>query len=257
MMRRWRDGSLPRVCRTVLRAAHMPGTALLLFLAAATCVAATAAPAHAGFWLDPRSGIRFFFDEPLDLAPLEDLLQVVVRDHEVLAVDAWAGGLSREELEIGEQVLWSGCRGRVAVVLTSRRVLAFATRRHWSSIDLRMSEEPPRSALLGARVALVLTGQRLIGFESASGAIVQTDLGVREDVLDAAADTNIAVAVTNRRALGIAAFGGGFFETEIRPREEAWSLTTRANFATVATRHGLLIFRAPGAGWERRELSLR
>jgi len=234
-----------------------PAPLLALLMLTAALIAATAAPATAGFWLNPRNGMRFFFEEPLDLSPVDDLLQIVVRDSEVLAIDAWAGDIAQERLELREQVLWSGSRGRLAVVLTNRRILAIATHSQWTSINLRMSEDPPRSALLGARVALVLTDQRLIGFESASGALVQGDWGVREKVLDAAADTNVAVVVTNRRALGIAAFGGGFSEVEIRPRETVQSLAVRADLATVGTRFGLLIFRAPGAAWQRRELSLR
>lgn len=225
---------------------------------AATLVVAAAGPAVAGHWLAPHAGARVFLDEPFDLAPLPDLLQVVIRDRELLAIDGYAGGVVRQTLGVGEQVQWSGSRGRVAVVLTNRRILAVTTiSPSWAATDVRLAEEPPRAALLGARVALVLTDQRAIGFEAVAGTLVETELAPREQVIDAAVDLNVAVVVTNRRALGVAAFGGGFSETEIGPREPVDGLTTRADFATVATRHQLLIFRAPSATWQRRDLSLR
>ena len=77
-----------------------------LALAALLCAVALAAGAR-----DRLGGV-----------PLEDQLQILVHAKEVIAIDA-GGGDKREDLEIGERVLDLYSRGRVALVLTDRRIL--------------------------------------------------------------------------------------------------------------------------------------
>ena len=58
-------------------------------------------------------------DEPFrDEVPLADLLEIVILERQLLAVDA-TGGDAATELHLGERVHWKGTRGRVGVVLTA------------------------------------------------------------------------------------------------------------------------------------------
>lgn len=228
--------------------------------AALLAIALAAVPilASAGHLFDPRSGRWFSLDDPFDLRPLPDLLEVVVREDELLSVTGFTGGALPVRLGVREEVLWLGTRGRVAVAITDERVLAASPNSpRWAEVWLRPRESRPAQALLGDRVALIVTDQRAIGFEGVSGALVQTELAPREDVLRAVADTNIGVVVTEQRVLGLAALRGGFFEEDLGVREQVEAVTARASFASVATQHRLLIFRVTDAVWEPRRLSLR
>lgn len=193
-----------------------------------------------------------------DVSPLADLLQIVVRPRELLAIDAEGGGQREERLERGESVLWHATRGRVGVVLTDRRVLAVATgSAAWQEERFRSAERRPADAALGDRVALVVTSQRAIGFDGGSGNLLTSSLGPREAVLEHAVAENVGVIVTDRRALGVSPFVGGFFEASIQPGERLEHLAATANQATVTTTRRLLIFRAPTGSWEERRLGLR
>jgi hypothetical protein len=193
-----------------------------------------------------------------DEIPLEDVLEIVVLERELLAIDARGGGQTRVGLRLEEQLLWSGSRGKVAVALTDQRVLAVATgSAAWQESGWRRRERPPQGALLGDRLALLATGERAIGFDGESGNLVEVSLGPGELVLDARAGANAAVLVTDRRALGLSPRRGGFFPAQIGVQERVESVTAGANLATIRTDRRLLIFRAPSASWEERRLELR
>ncbi|HYC57634.1 MAG TPA: hypothetical protein VEL28_22060 [Candidatus Binatia bacterium] len=225
---------------------------------AAAALSLIAMPALAGHLYDPRTGSWISLNDPFDLRPLPDLLEVVVRNSELLAVTGFTGGALRESLGVREEVLWLGTRGRVAVAITDERVLAATPDSpRWAEVWLRPSEDHPSQALMGDRVALIVTDQRVIGFEGVSGALVQAEISPRERVVRAVADVNVAVVVTNKRALGLAALRGGFFETDLGVREKLESLSMRASHASVTTQDRLLIFRVTDAVWEPRRLPLR
>ena len=61
-----------------------------------------------------------------DEVPLADVLEVLVLDRQLVAVDARGGGQRELALRLDERVLWTGARGRVGVALTDQRVLAVA-----------------------------------------------------------------------------------------------------------------------------------
>lgn len=190
--------------------------------------------------------------------PLEDLLQIVVLERELLAVDAESGGDTRESLELGERVLWQGARGRVGVVLTDRRVLAVGTgSAAWQDARYRRRERPPSRAHLGDRVALVLLATRALGFNGGSGNLVERSLGPGEAILELGVSGNVAVVVTDRRALGLSPFAGGFFEAKLQLRERVEAVRATGNLATVTTSRRLLTFRAPSGSWGERNLDLR
>jgi hypothetical protein len=189
--------------------------------------------------------------------PLSDLLQIVILERELLAIDAEGGGQLEVDLERSERVLWHASRGRVGVVLTDRRVLAAGVGSgSWQTRRFRNSERHPTDALLGDRVALVLTSQRALAFNAGTGNIVEESLGPREIVRLADVGENVGVVVTSRRALGVSPFVGGFFDRKLQLGERLESLDARANLATLTTSRRILIFRATTGGWEARNLDI-
>jgi hypothetical protein len=188
--------------------------------------------------------------------PLADVLQLLVLERDVVAVDGLAGTELRERLELGEVVLSAESRGRVGVVLTDRRVLAVAVRSgSWQEARYRRGEAPPAGVFLGEQVALVVTSKRAIGFDGGSGNLVERSLGPRERVLAADASGAVGVIVTDRRALGVSPFVGGFFVTKLRVEETLDAVAATGNFATVRTSRRLLTFQAASGAWV--EVSLR
>lgn len=201
----------------------------------------------------------FFPQVPLlDFGPIEDQLEILVRDREILAVDAWTHAITSVDLFRGESVLWTGVRGRVALAITDRRALATVPGlSSWAERAFELRESSPERILLGDRVALLVTDRRVFGFEGVSGSWSEAGLGPREEVLLADAGTNVAVAVTRTRVLGVAAARGGLFQADLGIREEVQSLHAHGSLATVTTRLRLLTFRAPDGIWQSTDLSFR
>jgi hypothetical protein len=192
-----------------------------------------------------------------DEVPLADILEVLVLDGQLVAIDARGGGQKETPLRLDERVAWTGARGKIGVALTDQRILAVAAgSAAWQHVARRHQERLPSEALLGDRVALVVTSRRAVGFDGGSGNLVESSLGIRERVLAARTGENVAVVVTDRRALGLSPSVGGFFEAKIRLEERLESVDAGANLATVTTDARVLIFRAPSGSWEERRRTL-
>ena len=197
------------------------------------------------------------YAQRLDEVPLEDILQVLVLDREIFAIDARGGGQVSLRLEIGEQVHFTETRGRVGIVLTDRRVLAVTNRSGaWQEERYRMAEPPPTHAKLGDRVALVTTTQRVLGFDGGSGNLITSEIGPHENLPWSAVGENVVVVLTNRRALGLSPHVGGFFPVPIHLGERIESVTADSNFATVVTTRRILIFKAPSGSWVEKSRNL-
>jgi len=209
----------------------------------------------------PFHGSRTIIIDPpsfFDLRPIEDQLEIVERGDQLLAIDAWSGSAALVHLGTTEEVLWSGVRGRVALVITDLRVLAAVPGSgDWREREIGVFESSPIRVVLGDRVALLATDRRVLAFEGLSGSWSESSLGPREEVLLAGAGTNVAVAVTRTRVLGVAAARGGLFEAELGIREEAEALRVHGSFATVTTKLRVLTFRAPDGNWLSTELPFR
>jgi NADPH:quinone reductase-like Zn-dependent oxidoreductase len=88
-----------------------------------------------------------------DEVPLADLLEVLVLDRQLVAIDARGGGQKATPLRFDERVSWTGARGKVGVALTDQRILAVAVgSATWQEADRRLAETLPSEALLGDRV---------------------------------------------------------------------------------------------------------
>lgn len=190
--------------------------------------------------------------------PLADLLEILVVDRELLAIDAEHGGQRVERLRIDERVLWTGSRGKVGMVFTNERILAVTTNSaSWQSEEYEADEVPPARALLGDRVALAITSQRVLGFDGGTGNIIVYRPGIRETIIDARTGGNVAIVVTDRQAIGLSAFAGGFFPTPIHLGDKIEALSAESNIATLTSNRRILIFRGNTGSWEERRRELR
>jgi hypothetical protein len=185
--------------------------------------------------------------------PLGELIEIIVKDDEILAFDAEGGGTSVERRQLGESVLWTGVRGRVGVAITDRRVLAIAPRAGgWQEASYERGERPAHDALLGDRVAVIVLRQRVLGFLGTVGRFVQARLGPQEDLREVQAGANVAVLVTSRELIGLSPQAGGFFSFRLQVKERITDVSARANLATVQTNRRTLVFRAPTGTWAER-----
>lgn len=190
--------------------------------------------------------------------PLVDVLEIIEADRKLIAIDAKSGGETVIPLEVDEEVEWSASRGRVGVVLTSRRLLAVASvSSAWQEARFQRGEARPERAELGDRVALALTSRRAIGFDGGSGNLIEEDLGPREQVVASGVGENTVVVVTERRALGLSPFAGGFFARKLGVRERVVEVSALANLVVVRTDRRILSFRAPTGTWAERKLQAR
>lgn len=191
--------------------------------------------------------------------PLLDSIDVIVREHSVLAVSAETGAhASRAKLEPGEDVLWVGVRGRIGLVVTDRRLLAISrTAPIWQNVHFKARETLPKSILLGERVGVVATSHHLYGISAAGGLLKAHELGAYEKLQEDLVGDNLAVIVTDRRLIGMSGFAGGFFEEPVGVHEDLDYANASADFATVATDRRLVVFRAESGDWLSRPLPLR
>ena len=188
---------------------------------------------------------------------LEDTIAVEVIGRDLVAFDLVGSGQLSERLELEEEVLFTASRGRVAVVLTNRRLLgATPTSSSWRAERYRLSETPQRSAWISQTLVLVVTGERALAFYG-SGNWAEQSIGPREQVVTARVGPATAVVVTDRRALGISGEHGGFFATELRLNEVIESVRALSSIATLVTSQRTLVFKAPSGVWAERERTLR
>jgi len=193
----------------------------------------------------------------LDRFPLTDLLEILLFNRELVAIDAESGGQTSADLRLSENSVWSGTRGRVGVVLTDQRIFAVGVgSAAWQYTEYQRGESQPDGALLGERVALIASSRRAIGFDGGSGNLVEYQFGLKEKLHSMRVGENVGIVVTNRKVLGLSPVAGGFFETRLQLHEEIRSVETRSNLATVTTNRRVLIFRAPSGSWSERKLDL-
>jgi hypothetical protein len=179
-----------------------------------------------------------------DQVPLGELIEVVVMEDEILAVDAESGGTSITRLQLGEEVLWVGTRGLLGVVVTDRRVLAVGTgSSSWQEIPYERGERPPREADLGDRLALVTLSRRVLGFLGTTSRFAEVRLGPHEALRVTRVGANVAVVVTDRQAFGLSPDAGRFFSIRLQLREKLVEVQARSNLATVRTDQRVLVFR--------------
>jgi hypothetical protein len=188
---------------------------------------------------------------------LEDSIAVEIIDRDILAFDLEGSGRLLERLELGEEVLFTGSRGRVAVVLTDRRMLGATPRSgSWRAERYRLSELPQEAAWISQSLALVITGERALAFFG-TGHWVEQSIGPREAIVTTRIGPAAGVVVTDRRALGISSDTGGFFETKLRLNEDIESVKALASIVTITTSQRILLFKGPSGTWIEHKRKLR
>jgi len=188
---------------------------------------------------------------------LEDAIAVEIVGREVVAFDLVGSGQLAERLELDEEVLFTGSRGRIALVLTTRRLLgATPSSSSWQSKRYRRTERPLHEAWLSQSLAMVVTEQRALAF-SGTGNWTEVRIGPREQVKSARIGPATAVVVTNRRALAVSGEHGGFFGTGLRLSETIESVKAVSSIVTITTSQRTLVFKGPSGRWVERRRTLR
>lgn len=188
---------------------------------------------------------------------LEDQISVEVLGRELIAFDLQGSGQLVQRLELDEEVIHTAARGRVALVLTNRRVLgATPHSASWQSERYRLTETPQTEAWISQSLAVVVTEKRALAFFG-TGNWAEQGLRPREQVEIVRVGPATAVVVTDRRALGISTGTGGFFETPLRVKERVESVQTLSEIATLTTSQRTLVFKGPSGLWVERSRPLR
>ena len=214
------------------------------FIVAALVFVFAGAPLHAQHLLSP------------DQVVLEDVISVELVGRELVAFDLVGSGRLVERLEIGEEVLSTRARGRIALALTTRRMLAAApTSGSWQAERYRISERPSEEADLSQGVALVVTSQRALAFFGSGW--TEQSIGPRELLRTTQVGPGAGVVVTDRRALGVSAQAGGFFETKLRIGEDIQSVNAIASIVTLTTSKRVLVFKGASGRWVEHSRTLR
>ena len=185
-----------------------------------------------------------------DEVVLEDQIALDVIDRDVYGFDAQGGGRNHLRLELGEEVISSGSRGRVALVMTNRRALALASGAgSWREISLRVGESSQALTWLAPRVLVIATAQRILGFDSGTATWLGVDVGPHEAVTHVKLGTSTAVVVTDRHVYGLSPDAGGFFRQSLRIHERLERVSASATLGQVLTDQRILVFRSPGGVW--------
>jgi hypothetical protein len=181
---------------------------------------------------------------------LEDMIAVVVIDRDLIAYDLGGTATPTVRLDIGEEVSWYRASGRVGMVMTDERVLAVSPGTGgWKAVRFGVHESAPSRGLIAKRVALVVTSRRILGFDSRSGAFIVQELGPNEEALHAKVGASTAVVVTNRTAYGLSPAVGSFYGQPMAIHERLEAVRIEDNVATLETSQRLLVFRAPTGIW--------
>lgn len=101
-----------------------------------------------------------------------DVIAVERDGRGIFAFDSLTGRRAEIRLEIGEEVVFEASRGRLGIVMTNRRALGVAAGSGWKELRFRLQESAPTVALVEDRVAILVTSRRVIGFVSRGDWIV-------------------------------------------------------------------------------------
>lgn len=191
-----------------------------------------------------------------DAVDLADVLDVQLLGRDLFAYAGTGSGRMKIRLERSEVVYFQHAQGQIGIVLTDRRALGVAPGTGWKEARYRFTENRTDTGILGERVAVVMTSQRVLAFNALRGLWVELSLGPGEQVLETRVGPSTAVIVTDRRSIGMSPNSGGFVETGMRVHERVERISTRSGVATVTTSQRLLIFQGGNARWveQRRKI---
>jgi len=191
----------------------------------------------------------------IDTRAIEDQVDLIQVDRKLVAVEGASGRVLEIDLERGERVLLSEQSGRVAVCVTTSRLIGYESgASRFRELRLRMprsKEADNARILLGDRVALVALPTRLAALGKSGWLDVELAPAERVE-LELLGESNVAAAVTSRRAIGFARSSGGFVEIALSPREAVESSSLEANSVTLITSRRVLSFSSGAVRWFER-----
>jgi len=183
-------------------------------------------------------------------------IDMLSRGRELHAIDG--SRIRTHRLGRNEKVLWIGTADRLAVAVTSDRVIAITT--HWKEWQTRLfgvHESMPSTVLAGDDFVLLVTDDRVLTVSDHAGSFVETKLGSYETVDDVFIGEQVGLVLTDRRAIGFSGRLASLIDEPVGVHEDLHRAHTAFDFATVATNKRLLVFDAPTGSWHSDQLSLR
>ena len=98
-----------------------------------------------------------------------DVVAIERDGRDLYGFDSISGQRTRIRLEVDEKVFFLEARGRVGLVLTSRRAIAIGPGSEFQDLRYQTSEAAPEMGLVEDHIALVATSKRVLGFLGAGG----------------------------------------------------------------------------------------
>jgi hypothetical protein len=181
----------------------------------------------------------------------EDRVDLFEIDRSLIAVDSSGQRIAELDLELGEEVVSIGSKGRLGVASTTTRLLGFRSGdSEWREIRYRVSERnsPPARLHLAERVALVALPSRVLALTASSPGWLEIRLGPGERAERVFSEANLGAVVTSRRAIAVSD-ESGFVEIGLGPNERIETSSARESSISLATQRRLLVFRAGTARW--------
>lgn len=185
-----------------------------------------------------------------------DVIAIERDGRDLFVFDAEEGGQDSTRLDLAEEILLEESRGRVGVVVTTRRLLGAAPGTGWVELRLRVDEEPPEVALMEDRVALLVTNRRALAFDGRS-AWVEESFSPNETATAVRVGAAVGVVTTPRRALGVAPGLRRFVSESLQVRESVDSVMVQDTQATLRTARRILVFSAQRGAWSGQRRGLR
>jgi hypothetical protein len=181
-----------------------------------------------------------------------DVIAIERDGRDLLAFDSVTGRRTAIRLELGEEILFEASRGRIGLVLTDRRAMGVAQGVAGREHRYLLKERVPEIGLVDERIAMVLTSRRVLGFVS-SGVWIEESLSPNENAEALRAGVAVGVVVTNRRALGLAVGRERFVAIDLQVRESLESVNARDTLVTVRTNRRIMAFSAPNGTWSEQK----
>jgi hypothetical protein len=186
-----------------------------------------------------------------------DVIAIELDGRDLFGFDSVTGARTKLRLEVDEAVYFQETRGRVGLVLTSRRAIAIGPGTGFQDFRYRTSESAPEIGLVEDQIALVATPKRVLGFLGGGGVWVEERLPPSESVEVLRVGGAVGVVATNHRALGLGTQLRSFVATDLRVREVLESVSTQDTLATLRTNKRILVFGALRGKWTVQDRALR
>jgi len=185
---------------------------------------------------------------------IEDLIDIAESKSKIIAIIEGKKTVT-VDLRPKEKVLWSGSRGYLGVFLTDLHLFVISTSLNaWQALPLKLDESENAVVALSPYIALLATRDRAIGFDATTNRFTETQLPLRDELLEAKAERYVGVVITSSRAYGLATEFSAFIEISLRMNETIEKAKLTHSKVTLQTSDRLLTFEASGSTWKEHRL---